>query len=270
MCRNTKAGATLKVIYTFASNGPALRTLIGTFATAFHLYIEKILDRPMIARCDLVVDAADMSIIFALVSGKQTPEDYPDGVEGMVQIKSFIPFYSSGDLNAGHQKIWEQLHPIINQALETDSLSKTPIGLLDFCLEGTEQVITIPVTVPDNSIESSRSLSRLGGACMKFVGKYVPIVQDTSVPLLINSSLTFVNIFRFFSVFTYLYISRIINMSILNDKKNLLRLRTHMPKEDLYKYVGSNINYAHLEALPTTTTVKIGKKEVRLQPVNIN
>ena len=102
---------------------------------------------------------------------------------------------------------------------------------------------------------------------MKFVGKHMPIVQDTSVPLLIDSSITFVNIFRFFR-FTYLCISRTINMSILNDKKNLLRLRTHMPKEALYKYVGRNINYAHLKALPTTTTVTIGKKEVRLQSVN--
>ena len=56
-------------------------------------------------------------------------------------------------------------------------------------------------------------------------------------------------------------------MSILNDEKNLLRLRTHMPKEALYKYVGSNINLDHLEALPTTTTVMKGEKELASESV---
>ncbi len=53
-------------------------------------------------------------------------------------------------------------------------------------------------------------------------------------------------------------------MGILNDKKNLLRLRTHMPKEALYKYVGSNINYEHIDMLPTTTTISKGGEELTL------
>ena len=53
-------------------------------------------------------------------------------------------------------------------------------------------------------------------------------------------------------------------MGILNDKKNLLRLRTHMPKEALYKYVGSNINYEHIDMLPTTTTISKGGEELSL------
>lgn len=56
-------------------------------------------------------------------------------------------------------------------------------------------------------------------------------------------------------------------MNIMNDEKNLLKLRTHMPKEALYKYVGSNINRHHLEMLPTTTNVTRGGEEVRLAPL---
>ena len=41
-------------------------------------------------------------------------------------------------------------------------------------------------------------------------------------------------------------------MRILGDKQNKLRLRTHMPKEALYKYVGANVNRQHLWMLPTT------------------
>ena len=41
-------------------------------------------------------------------------------------------------------------------------------------------------------------------------------------------------------------------MRILGDKQNKLRLRTHMPKEALYKYVGTNVNRQHLWMLPTT------------------
>ena len=54
--------------------------------------------------------------------------------------------------------------------------------------------------------------------------------------------------------------SRNINVLIHDDKKNKLRLRTHMPKEALYKYVGDNINQRHLDMLPKTVdTVKDGK-----------
>lgn len=49
-------------------------------------------------------------------------------------------------------------------------------------------------------------------------------------------------------------------MLIREDKNNKLRLRTHLPKEALYKYVGDNINQRHLNMLPKTVdTIKDGK-----------
>ena len=197
MCRNSNAAAKLKLVYTFASNRHALYILLGTFAVAFRLHAKKILDRPMIVRCDLAVDAADMSIIFSLTSGKQTPKDYPNGVEGMVQIKSFIPFYSTAAIDAGRRKIWEQTR-LNNRELEIDLLGRKPIGLIDFHLEGTDQVITIPFTIPDDSIKTGHSISRLGGACLNFIGRYVPVDKDTSIPFVIDSSVR--SVIKFYSI----------------------------------------------------------------------
>lgn len=53
---------------------------------------------------------------------------------------------------------------------------------------------------------------------------------------------------------------------MLGDKKNKLRLRTHMPKEALYKYVGDNINHQHLKTLPTTPKSMRAGQVIRLKP----
>lgn len=52
-------------------------------------------------------------------------------------------------------------------------------------------------------------------------------------------------------------------MNIRDDKKNQFRLRTHMPKEALYKYVGGNINEHHLDMLPTITYATRGGKGIK-------
>ena len=44
---------------------------------------------------------------------------------------------------------------------------------------------------------------------------------------------------------------RYINGHIHDDRKNKIRLRSHMPKEALYKYVGANLNKQHMRMLPT-------------------
>lgn len=48
---------------------------------------------------------------------------------------------------------------------------------------------------------------------------------------------------------------RIANGHIHDDKNNVLRLRSHMPKEALYKYVGNKINRHHMRMLPTDMNV---------------
>ena len=44
---------------------------------------------------------------------------------------------------------------------------------------------------------------------------------------------------------------RVINGHTHDDRKNILRLRSHMPKEALYKSVGDNMNQQHIRMLPT-------------------
>ncbi|KJA26606.1 hypothetical protein HYPSUDRAFT_198876 [Hypholoma sublateritium FD-334 SS-4] len=108
VCRESKAAAKLKLVHTFAASPLILSMLTDTFSLAFDFHNKIILDRPLIMQCDLVVDAADLSIIFSLTSGKQTPDDYPDGVEGMIQLKTFIPLDPTVAIDAGRRKIWEQ------------------------------------------------------------------------------------------------------------------------------------------------------------------
>lgn len=132
---------------------------MDTFCLAFRLSEKMILDRPLIARVDLAVDPADMSIIFSLTSGRQTPEDYPDGVEGMLQIKSFIPLNPDTAIDAGRRKIWEQAR-LKNHIWQSGPVGKTPTGLIDFHMEGTDQIITIPLNIYDKAIELSRSVAR--------------------------------------------------------------------------------------------------------------
>ncbi len=82
--------------------------LIAAFVMTFGLHENMILDRPLIVRCDLSIDADDLPLIFRLAAGKQTPEDFPDGVQGMLQIKSFIPLDANVAMDARRWKIWQQ------------------------------------------------------------------------------------------------------------------------------------------------------------------
>ena len=184
MCGESKAAAKLKLVQTLTADSHVELGLMDTFCLAFRLCEKMILDRPLIARVDLAVDPADMSTIFSLTSGKQTPEDYPDGVEGMLQIKSFVPLDPDTAIDAGRRKIWEQAR-LKNHILHPGPVGKTPTGLIDFHMEGTDQIITIPLNIYDKAIELSRSVAR---GCLvedPRTGKdvHVPITPSSSARL---------------------------------------------------------------------------------------
>ena len=168
--------------------------LMATFAVAFGLHSKMIVDRPFIARCDLAIDAADMSIIFNLTSGKQTPNDYPNGVEGMVQIKSFIPLDSATAIDARRRKIWEEAR-VKNHRLQPGPVGKNAAALIDFHMEGTDQVVTIPLNLYDMLLENTKCMS---------TGVYIEHPtsgEEMHLPLLPNMSIGFVNEFGMNGVF---------------------------------------------------------------------
>lgn len=187
-CQKSKAAAKLKLVTTLMSNPFFQFTLMYTFAFAFDLHKKKILDRPLIMQCDLAVDAADMSIIFSLTSGKQTPEDYPNGVEGMLQFKWFSPLDSAIAIDPGRRKIWEHARAK-NHNKQRGPIDNTVTGLIDFHMEGTDQVITMPLNIDDNAIECSRIIS--GG-----VYAQDPVssrLQEVHVPFTPRLAIGFVN-----------------------------------------------------------------------------
>lgn len=190
VCQESTAAAKLKLVHTFTANVHIEFSLMDTFSLAFGFHKNMILDRPMIARCDLAIDASDLSIIHSLTSGQMTPNDYPNGVEGMLQIKSFIPLNPNVAIDAGRWKIWEQAR-VKNHRLQRGPVGTTPTGLIDFHMEGTDQVITKPLNILDAAIVSSRFMDK---------GVYVehPTTgKEVHVPISVSVGIGFVNRLHF-------------------------------------------------------------------------
>ena len=196
MCQDSKAAAKIKLVHTLASSPFASHNLVEIFSIAFGLHNHIIRDKPLLARCDLAIDAADMSIIFSLMSGEQTPEDYPQGVKGMLQIKSFVALDPAVSIDARRRQIWEQAR-LKNIELQDGVVVYNVTGLIDFHLEGTDQVVTIPMNITDKAIKGSSLIARLGGLCMEVLKKYLPpgSRRDMSIPITMQSNARFVNRF---------------------------------------------------------------------------
>lgn len=158
MCQDSKAAAKLRLVTALTADLHIECTLMYTFVLAFGLQDKMILDRPLIARCELAVDATDMTIVSRLVSGEQTPEDYPDGVEGMLQVKHFVQLDPNVATDDGRRKIWEQAR-LKNHAAQRGPIGKNATGLIDYHMEGTDQVITIPLNIHDGAIACSRTMA---------------------------------------------------------------------------------------------------------------
>ncbi len=135
-------------------------TLMEVFILTFGLHENMIVDRPLIVRCDLVIDAEDLPLIFRLASQKQTPEDFPGGVQGMLQIKSFTPLDPVVAMDAPRWRIWQQARKTKHPLDRTGTpVGKIATGLVDFHMEGTSQVLTLPLHIHSGAIESAAALS---------------------------------------------------------------------------------------------------------------
>ena len=121
--------------------------LMEAFILTFGLHENMIVDRPLIVRCELVIDVDDIPLIFRLASGQQTPEDFPAGVQGMIQIKAFTPLDPTIAMDARRWKIWELAKTEKHLLDRTTPLGKNATGLIDFHMEGTNQVLTVPMRI---------------------------------------------------------------------------------------------------------------------------
>ena len=183
VCQDSKAAAKFKLVSTLMGNTYLELALVETFVMLFKLHEKKILDRPLIARCDLVIDAEDIPLIYRLAAGQQTPEDFPDGVQGMIQIKALTPLDSNVAIDARRRKIWEQARTK-NHIVEQDRpVGRNPTGLIDFHMEGTSQVLTIPIHVHDGAIDCARGMIAGKDAICPATGETVHISGSPMVSI---------------------------------------------------------------------------------------
>ena len=161
MCRESKAAgaAKFKFISTLMGNIYIETAFMQAFIMTFGLHEKTILDRPLIVRCDIAIDAEDLPLIFRIACRRQTPEDFPDGVQGMVQIKSFTALDANVAMDARRWKIWEEAktkNHLLDRALP---VGKNAAGLIDFHMEGTDQVLTYPLHILDGAIDITAKMA---------------------------------------------------------------------------------------------------------------
>ena len=131
------------------------------FIQTFELRENMTVDGPLILKCDLAVDSEDMVLIFRLASQEKTPEDFPGGVQGMLQIKSFTPLDPNvAIMDPTRWKTWQ-----IAKAKKTilmlrdDSVVKIATGLIDFHMEGTDQILIFPVHIHNQEVAIVNAMS---------------------------------------------------------------------------------------------------------------
>ncbi len=130
------------------------------FIQTFELRENITIDGPLICRCDIAIDSEDLVLIFRLASRDKTPEDFPGGIQGMLQIKSFTPLDPNNVMDATRWRVWQ-----IAKAKQTvlmrryDSVVKIATGLIDFHMEGTDQSYIIPVHIHDQEVAIVNALS---------------------------------------------------------------------------------------------------------------
>ncbi|KAF8957173.1 hypothetical protein BDZ97DRAFT_118334 [Flammula alnicola] len=200
-----------KLLNSFVVNPLLNHFMQLAFIISFNLNEKLILDEPFIVRCDIAVEPADMMYVMRLVMGQLPPAERAQGTEGMLQIKSFLPLRASETIDRARMEIWKNT----KTGNVERGFTKNAVGLVDFYMKGTEQTITYGVVIQDDAI-------RRVNEGVGFAMESALLPGKSEVPLTRQSCLDF------------------INMHIRSDKRNQLRLRTHMTKQDVDKYRNSD------------------------------
>lgn len=149
------ATAKLKLVNMFGSNSYIMQLIMMAFVRTFNLHEKMILDKPLIVRCDLAVDPVELPIILRIICGEVWPFQFPKGVQGMVQIKGMDKLDSDTAVDTRRMKIWEEArtrpaHPAPGWGPHNAT------GLIDFHMEGTDQVVIMPINIHDAAVRCAR------------------------------------------------------------------------------------------------------------------
>ena len=161
VCQDSKAASKFKFVTTLMGNMNIENLIKIAFIQTFELRENMTVDGPLIVRCDLAIDSEDLPLIFRLASRNKTPEDFPDGVRGMLQIKSFTPLDPNvAIMEPTRWKTWQ-----IAKAKKTilmlrdDSVVKIATGLIEFHMEGTDQILIFPVHIHNQEVAIVKTMS---------------------------------------------------------------------------------------------------------------
>ncbi len=100
-------------------------------------------------------------LIFRLASGEKTPGDFPDGIQGMLQIKSFTPLDPKVAMDAARWRVWHiaKAKPTNLLMRGDNSVVKIATGLIDFHMEGTDQILCFPVHIHSTEVAIVNTMS---------------------------------------------------------------------------------------------------------------
>ncbi|KJA26124.1 hypothetical protein HYPSUDRAFT_199336 [Hypholoma sublateritium FD-334 SS-4] len=197
-----------------------MATLPQAFITAVGVDKEFTRNNLYIARCDLSIEP-DLDVVSSLARRERLVSDFPNGVEGMLQMKLITLLDPSVAIDSGREKIWEDAKRdafLRSGHFRLPTVNLGPIlavGLVDFHMEGTDQVITLPLPVQEKALY----MARWGSDRFIYEDDTFPSGHG-EIPLLAQQ------------------FCAMLNVHIQDDEKNQIRLRAHVPQESLKKYVG--------------------------------
>ncbi|KJA19000.1 hypothetical protein HYPSUDRAFT_217856 [Hypholoma sublateritium FD-334 SS-4] len=209
-CRETSSDIP-KMMQNFISNVLLNHVLQVALVLAFKLHEKPISDAPFLARCTVSVHPSDMMYYMQILMGGISPEEVQKGTEGMFQIAELVPLDAHTDMDHTRTELWK-----LSKTMATErGHVGVPVGIVDMLMKGAVQSQSFGIAIYDDALERARSGEGYEMESALFPGrKQVPLTQQACIDF--------------------------INMHIRSDKKNQLRLRTHLSKEDIDKMRGAS------------------------------
>ncbi|KJA23791.1 hypothetical protein HYPSUDRAFT_39638 [Hypholoma sublateritium FD-334 SS-4] len=209
-CKETSADIP-KMMQNFFSNALLNHVLQIALALAFKLHEKPIIGTPFIARCTVNVQPADVMYYMQTIMGRFTDEEVKKGMEGMLQILTLVPLDPHKDMDYARMELWKLSS---RTAAERGNVG-VPVGIVDMQMKGEVHSQSFGIAITDDAVKRARS-----GTGFEMESALLP--GRKQVPMSEQACIDF------------------INMHIRSDKKNQLRLRTHLSKEDIDKMRGAS------------------------------
>lgn len=121
-----------------------------------------------------------------LVMGGISDAEISQGIQGMLQVKSFIPQENSKTLDQNGMGTWRN----VKKGNEERGLTGRPVGLVDFYMKGTVQTLTVGILIQEDAVQRVNE-----GVGLQMVSALLPGKKD--IKLSRQSCLECVHMFPF-------------------------------------------------------------------------